>query len=156
MATGQWMAICHSKDVGSVLDIPWSGGDTQTLPYAKEFCWTFCTDRCHVTQPSWCPGTSAYAIARARTWAVLVLLKFEVNSQKQKLTEFLVWIGNCDVKVRKSTEEKLHKIWNSNFFAKIQENEHTPGLVKRSLTIFIQLACSAQLFSQIKKTTHLA
>ena len=31
-------------------------------------------------------------------------------------TGFWVWIGNCNVKVWKSTEDKLHKIWNSNFF----------------------------------------
>ena len=28
-------------------------------------------------------------------------------------TEFWVWIGNYNVKVWKSTEEKLHKIWRS-------------------------------------------
>ena len=27
---------------GSVVGIPWGGVDTQTLPYAKEFDWTFC------------------------------------------------------------------------------------------------------------------
>ena len=35
-------------------------------------------------------------------------------------TEFWVWIGNCNVKVWKSTEQKLHNI-------KFDRNEHTPG-----------------------------
>ena len=30
---------------GSVAGIPWGGTDTQTLPYAKEFVWTFCIHR---------------------------------------------------------------------------------------------------------------
>ena len=38
-------------------------------------------------------------------------------------TECRVWIGNCNVKVWKSTEHKLHKIWRS---VKFQQNEHTP------------------------------
>ena len=39
-------------------------------------------------------------------------------------TECRVWIGNCNVKVWKSTEHKLHNIWRSLEF---QQNEHTPG-----------------------------
>ena len=41
---------------------------------------------------------------------------FQVKSQKlgsSGATEFRVWIGNCNVKVWKSTEYKLHKIWRS-------------------------------------------
>ena len=41
---------------------------------------------------------------------------FQVNSQKlgsSGATECRVWIGNCDLKVWKSTEHKLHKIWRS-------------------------------------------
>ena len=38
-------------------------------------------------------------------------------------TECRVWIGNCNVKVWKSTEHKLHNIWRS---VKFQQNEHTP------------------------------
>ena len=38
-------------------------------------------------------------------------------------TECGVWIGNCNVKVWKSTEHKLHNIWRS---VKFQQNEHTP------------------------------
>ena len=30
---------------GSEMGIPWGGVDTQTLPYAKEFVWTFCIHR---------------------------------------------------------------------------------------------------------------
>ena len=41
-------------------------------------------------------------------------------------TECGVWIGNCNVKVWKSTEHKLHKIWRS---LKFKQNEHTPGVV---------------------------
>ena len=39
-------------------------------------------------------------------------------------TECGVWIGNCNVKVWKSTEHKLRNIWRS---VKFQQNEHTPG-----------------------------
>ena len=59
---------------------------------------------------------------------VLVLLKFWVNSQKlgsSGATECRVWIGNLNVKVWKSAEHKLHKIWRS---LKFQQNEHTPGV----------------------------
>ena len=31
------MVLCHSMNAGSVLGIPLGDGDTQTLPYAKEF-----------------------------------------------------------------------------------------------------------------------
>ena len=39
------MVLCLSMNAGSEVWIPWSSGDTQTLPYAKEFVWTFCTHR---------------------------------------------------------------------------------------------------------------
>ena len=39
-------------------------------------------------------------------------------------TECRIWIGNCNVKVWKSTEHKLHKIWRCTQF---QQNEHTPA-----------------------------
>ena len=39
------IVLCHSMNAGSVKEIPWGGGDTQTLPYAKEFDWTSCTHR---------------------------------------------------------------------------------------------------------------
>ena len=42
-------------------------------------------------------------------------------------TESRVWIGNCNVKVWKSTEHKLHNIWPSVNF---QQNEHTPGNIR--------------------------
>ena len=58
-----------------------------------------------------------------QTWGVLILLKFQVNSQK--LGEFWVWIANGNVKVWKSAEPKLHKIWHSTQF---QQNEFTSGL----------------------------
>ena len=32
-----WMVLCHSVNAGSVVGIPWGPGETQTLPYAKEF-----------------------------------------------------------------------------------------------------------------------
>ena len=50
---------------------------------------------------------------------VLVFLKFgQCSSELTKTwssgaTEYGVWIGNCNVKVWKSTEHKLHKIWHS-------------------------------------------
>ena len=50
------------------------------------------------------------------------LLKFwQFSSELTKTwssgtTECRVWIGNCNVKVWKSTEHKLHKIWRSLIF----------------------------------------
>ena len=52
-------------------------------------------------------------------WFVLVLLKFgQFSSELTKTgssgaTECGVWIGNCNVKVWKCTQHKLHKIWRS-------------------------------------------
>ena len=40
-----WVVFCHSMNAGSVVGIPWGGGDTQTLPYAKEFVLKNCTQR---------------------------------------------------------------------------------------------------------------
>ena len=42
-------------------------------------------------------------------------------------TEFGVWIGNCNVKVWKSTEDKLHKIWNSKYFTQISAKRAHPS-----------------------------
>ena len=61
---------------------------------------------------------------------VLVLLKFWQFSSKltktwsSGATECRVWIANCNVKVRKSSEHKLHNIWRS---VKFKQNEHTPA-----------------------------
>ena len=32
-------------NAGSMVGISWGDGDTHTLPYAKEFIWTYCTQR---------------------------------------------------------------------------------------------------------------
>ena len=40
-----WLLFYHSMNAGSVVGIPWGGEDTQTLPYTKEFVWTFCIHR---------------------------------------------------------------------------------------------------------------
>ena len=44
-------------------------------------------------------------------------------------TEFWVWIGNCNVKVWKSTEDKLHKIWNSKYFSQISAKRAHPRAI---------------------------
>ena len=36
------MALCHSVNAGSMVGIPCGSGDTQALPYIKEFVWNFC------------------------------------------------------------------------------------------------------------------
>ena len=41
-------------------------------------------------------------------------------------TECRVWIGNCNVKVWKSTQDKLHKIWNSKYFGQISAKRAHP------------------------------
>ena len=58
-------------------------------------------------------------LLRRDTRGVLVFLKFgQFSSELTKTwssgaTECDVWIGKCNVKVWKSTEHKLHKIWRS-------------------------------------------
>ena len=37
--------FCHSMNAGSMVGIPWGSGNTQHLAYAKEFIWTYCTQR---------------------------------------------------------------------------------------------------------------
>ena len=54
---------------------------------------------------------------------------FQVNSKKigsLGATESEVWIGNFNVKVWKSTEHKLHKIWRSLKFGKISAKRAHP------------------------------
>ena len=41
-------------------------------------------------------------------------------------TEFRVWIRNYNVKMWKSTEDKLHNIWNSKYFCQISAKTSTP------------------------------
>ena len=56
---------------------------------------------------------------------------FHLNANKTLsfgAKECRVWTGNFNVKVWKTTQYKLHKIWRSLKFTKIQENEHTNGL----------------------------
>ena len=67
---------------------------------------------------------------------VLVFLKFgKLSSELTKTwssgaTECRVWIGNCNVKVWKSTEHKLHKIWHS---LKLQQKRaHPRGYITRN------------------------
>ena len=82
------------------------------------------------SDPPWNLGTSLDTRARGllifraslNTWAlngVLVFLKFaQFSSELTKTwssgaTECRVWIGNCNVKVWKSTKHKPHKTWRS-------------------------------------------
>ena len=60
------IVLCHSSNVGSLVRIPWDGGEIQTLPYAREFVWTFCTHSQWVAKTL---GTSAC------TWAWTLMLK---------------------------------------------------------------------------------
>ena len=46
------------------------------------------------------------------------------KTRSSDTTECRVWIGNCNVKVLKSTEHKLQKIRRS---LKFNQNDHTPG-----------------------------
>ena len=43
-----WEVVGTYEWYNSVVWIPWVGGDTQTLRYAKGFVWTFCNHRCEV------------------------------------------------------------------------------------------------------------
>ena len=60
------------------------------------------------------------------------ILSEHTKTWSSGVTECRVWIGNCNVKVWKSTEHKLYNIWRS---VKFQQNEHTPGsIITRVLT----------------------
>ena len=61
-------------------------------------------------------------------------------------TEFWAWIGNCNVKVWKSTEDKLHKIWNSKYFSQISAKRAHPR------TILSQMFAS-KIWSRCLKNT---
>ena len=63
---------------------------------------------------------------------VLFLLKFGIFSPERKETRCLgtteteVWVGNFNVKARKTIEHKLHKIWHSLKFCKISGKQAHP------------------------------
>ena len=78
-------------------------------------------------------------------WGVLVLLKFwQFTSKLTKTwssgaTECRVWIGNCNVKVWKSTEHKLHKIWRSlKFCTNLGKRAH-PWQIVHILLLMISM-----------------
>ena len=57
-------------------------------------------------------------------------------------TEFWVWIGNCNVKVWKSTEDKLHNYWRS---VKFEQNEPTPECdLARDVLILLKFQVNSQ------------
>ena len=68
-----------------------------------------------------CAWSKRYGILKD----VLVLLNFpHLSSERAEIGslgagESEVWIGNLNVKARKTTEHKLHKIWRSLKFCKI-------------------------------------
>ena len=80
-------------------------------------------------------GAPSYGESCIRPWGVLVLLKFwQFSNELTKTwssgtTECRVWIGNCNVKVWKSTEHKLHKIWCSLKFLHKFRKTSTPLLL---------------------------
>ena len=73
------MVLCHSMNAGSVVGIPLGGGNTQTLPFAKEFVWTFYTQRqgcknlwAWVFIPSFTPLFSLHLCSHLETISYLV------------------------------------------------------------------------------------
>ena len=91
-------------------------------------------------------------------WGVLVFLKFwQFWSELTKTwssgaTECGVWIGNCNVKVWKSTEHKLRNILSS---VKFQQNEHTPGVCSFSWNFDIFLVNSQKVGVQAPENIEL-
>ena len=55
-----WMILCHCMNVGSVVAIPWAGGETQPLSHAKEL-FQLCTQQAAGTQKlqAWVPSLSS-------------------------------------------------------------------------------------------------
>ena len=86
-------------------------------------------------------------------WGVLVLLKFSQSSSEltkawsSGATECRVWLGNCNVKVWKSTEHKLQNIWPSLKFAEIQEYIPVLGFKDRVYALSGVLCCSYRMNS---------
>ena len=60
------MVLCHSMNTGSVMGIPYSGEDTQTLPYAKQFEIFALTGSGVVKTLGACTSAISHAIAHAQ------------------------------------------------------------------------------------------
>ena len=84
-------------------------------------------------------GFYFWSIETISTRGRLVLLKFwQFSSELTKTwssgnTKCRVWIGKCNVKVWKSTEHKLHKIWHSLRFCTNSGKRAHPWNIPSSL-----------------------
>ena len=82
--------------------------------------------------------TAAYLLTLFWRWGVLVFLNFWHFSPERTqtgslgTTESEVWIGNLNIKARKSTKHKLHKIWRSLKFCKKSAKQAHPTDVKHN------------------------
>ena len=74
-----WIVLCHSMNAGSVVGIPWGGGDTQTLPYVKEFVWTLGAH------------TISWVIACAQAQSLAPLCSEVVGTVNQMFFLFTFW-----------------------------------------------------------------
>ena len=87
---------------------------------------------------------------------VLVFLKFEQFSSEltktwsSGATECGVWIGNCNAKVWKSTEHKLHNIWRSLKFCTNWGKRAHPS---NGLAVFTAVVCKGSIGQHSCQTT---
>ena len=95
---------------------------------------------------------------KCNTWGVFIFLQFaQFSNQLTKTwslgaTECGVWIGNCNVKVWKSTEHKLHNIWHS---VKFCINSGKRAHPREGTSVFTQ-TLMAHCGSSVTNATHLS
>ena len=100
-------------DLQVSMGVPYS--DTPTLSLYNTVC--FVQGFGDVALTPWRRGCARFA----EIWSELT------KTWSSGATQFWVWIGNSNVKVWKSTEDKLHKRWNSNYFCQISAKQAHPS-----------------------------
>ena len=107
-----------------------NGSESENFLCLSFFLWSFSLPICSFSLSL----PILFGVTRALTRGVLVFLKFgQFSSELTKTwssgaTECGVWIGNCNAKVWKSTEHKLHKIWGVLVLLKFWVNSQKLGV----------------------------
>ena len=96
------IVLCHSVNACWMVGIPWGGGDTQTLPCAKEFVWTFLYSQAVGTRLSHLCGFLV---------AFRSILTSRMTSRFERLVARLLFFYQVKVSFSQSIDE--HQIWHS-------------------------------------------
>ena len=108
-------------------------GQIKIWPVFNKKVQHFCTDKWQFgrIQIIWLSPFKQKCKLNLKPWKYTGVCSFccEISRELTKTwssgtTECWVWIGNCNVKVWNSTEQKLHNIWNSKYFCQISDIEN--------------------------------